>query len=149
MPSLLFFVCLPTRIYLAEEDSAHLLVSSSAPVSYSDDTGRPDDTVVESISDDGVGVGNSGSSSSSSSFMRLSIATDMACGGVGGDIVPLAVLPPPSIEEQLSLVRVLRESSIELKPGQTRFIVAKRYGFVDWIEHAPTPDSKHYPPQTQ
>ena len=97
----------------------------------------PDETVgvhAESISDDGMmGIENGGSSSScSSSTPGLSVATDMACSGVGvgvgtgGDTVPLAVLPPPSIEEQVSLVRVLLENSNEIQPGQTRFLVAKR-----------------------
>lgn len=97
----------------------------------------PDETVgvhAESISDDGMmGIENGGSSSSSSSSTpALSVATDMACSGVGvgvgtgDDTVPLAVLPPPSIEEQVSLVRVLLENSNEIKPGQTRFLVAKR-----------------------
>lgn len=120
----------------AEDDSPHLHLpafsSAVASASGSDDAGSPDDTVIESISDDGMGVENGGSSSSSSSssILRLSVATDVACSGVGdgvgGDIVPLAVLPPPSIEEQVSLVRVVLENSDEIKPGQTRFLVAKR-----------------------
>lgn len=132
----------------AEEDSAHL------PALRSDDTGRPDETVVgvrvDSISDDGMGIENGGSSSSSSSFTpRLSVATDMACSGVGvgagvgDDVVPLAVLPPPSIEEQVSLVRVVLENSKERKPGQTRYLVTKRYfcisvWFVDWLHRTRT-----------
>ena len=84
-------------------------------------------------------MGNENGSASSSSFTpRLSVATDMACSEVGvgigigvgvrvrGDIVSLAALPPPSIEEQVSLVRVALENSEEIKPGQTRFLVAKR-----------------------
>ena len=87
---------------------------------------------VESISDDGMGIENDGSSSSSSSSSpRSSVATDMTCSGVkvgiGSGVVPLAVLPPPSIEEQVALVRVVRENSDQIKPGQTRFLVAKRY----------------------
>lgn len=102
----------------AEEDSAHIPLPPWAVVGGSDDTGRPDDTVVESISDDGMGVENDSSSSpSSASTPSLSAASDIA---------PQAVLPPPSIEDQLSFVRVLLESSSETKPGQTRFLVAKR-----------------------
>eukprot|EP00903_Cladosiphon_okamuranus_P012270 g11508.t1 len=123
---------------MAEADLAHLhLLGGSEDTDHPDDTGTAVHVHVESISDDGMGVGNENVSSSSSfsshSTPRLSVATDMACSGVGGDIVP-PVLLPPSIEEQVSLVRVALESSDERRAGQTRFLVAKRW-MRRWEDH--------------